>query len=165
MKILWAAALGVLLTAGGAFATAQEGDVLIFEGKRHRLLSNPLESYLLERKAYPMFEVRRTSNWRGYVATWKIEDGTFYLIGLAAWVRGKKVDVRYVFPGHKGKTKATWYSGALRVPQGKMLRYVHMGYGSVFERDLIFTIREGKVVRMEIIKNTKIYSPRKAPDK
>jgi len=50
---------------------------------------------------------------------------------------------------------ADWYSGKLRVPDGKEIAYVHMGYGSVYERDLIFTVADGKVQGPEVIENKK----------
>jgi hypothetical protein len=38
-----------------------------------------------------------------------------------------------IFSGAKKSVKATWYSGTLIVPDGKMLHYVHMGYETVYE--------------------------------
>jgi hypothetical protein len=40
---------------------------------------------------------------------------------------------------------AHWYSGTLRIPRGKLLRYVHGGYGSVYERDEMVQIERGVV--------------------
>jgi len=42
---------------------------------------------------------------------------------------------------------ASWYSGMLRVPQGKELNYVHGGFGSLSERDLIIAVESGVVIR------------------
>lgn len=41
---------------------------------------------------------------------------------------------------------AHWYSGTIRLPQGKQLKYVHQGYGSTFERDLFLHVEQGVVV-------------------
>ena len=66
----------------------------------------------------------------------------------------KYVGLEYLFPQAKGRVAAVWFSGTLRVPQGKQLRYVHAGYHSVYERDLMITIKNGKVVGKQIIDNT-----------
>src|SRR3546814_16055167 len=39
-----------------------------------------------------------------------------------------------------------WYSGALIVPDGKRTKYVHMGYGSSYERYQVLRIAAGRVV-------------------
>jgi hypothetical protein len=56
------------------------------------------------------------------------------------------------------KVFASWFSGKLYVPYGMMLQYVHMGYESVYEKEMIFTITEGRVTGLEKRKNT--ISPR-----
>ncbi len=64
-----------------------------------------------------------TACWRGYQGTWEIVDGLFYLVGLEG---------RYQLAGDE-PLFADWFSGTLRVPSGKQLRYVHGGFGSVYE--------------------------------
>ena len=46
------------------------------------------------------------------------------------------------FPG-KGKVFADWFSGIIRAPFGEMLEYVHAGYESVFENNLLLEFKEG----------------------
>ena len=44
-----------------------------------------------------------------------------------------------------------WFSGEIRVPVGRMIQYVHMGYESTYESDLLIEIIDGLVVsRIEI---------------
>ena len=81
-------------------------------------------------------------NWRGYGATWEIESKVLYLREIDAVIcnfqefiskKCKKAELRELF-GDKyvnGMVKADWYSGELRIPDGRQLEYVHMGYGSV----------------------------------
>ena len=40
-----------------------------------------------------------------------------------------------------------------------MLRYVHMGYGSVYERDVFLRIENGKVVGEDVVDNTRSRVP------
>lgn len=58
---------------------------------------------------------------------------------------GAKVTVATIFPGFPEKVFAQWYSGTLRIPQGELLKYVHMGYGSTYERDLLLDVQWGVV--------------------
>ena len=41
------------------------------------------------------------------------------------------------------------------MPYGELLQYVHMGYGSVYERELFFAVELGKVVKESLVDNTK----------
>lgn len=150
-------------------ATAQTPDVLIYDSKTYDLFSNPLESrYNGENR--PTFWVspntQSSGNWRGYVATWEIVNNNLYLIKIDSWfcktsIRTKngcrQITLRDLFGKtvENGKVSASWFSGSLNVPDGKLLEYVHMGYGSVYERDIIFKVESGKIVKQEVIDNTK----------
>jgi hypothetical protein len=52
-----------------------------------------------------------------------------------------------------GRVFASWYSGELRVPEGKLLQYVHMGYGSVYERERFIQVKAGVVVSERVVDN------------
>jgi len=142
------------ITSGNALATAQAPDILIYEGERFALFSNPLESYYNEDNPRPSFNSHSTGNWRGYVATWKIDGDTLYLRDIKAWLNGTEVGLDTLFPEHQGKIEASWFTGKLRVPRGKELSYVHMGYASIYEQDIIISVQAGKVVKTEIIDNS-----------
>ena len=83
-----------------------------------------------------------TACWRGYVGTWEIKEGRFYLVNLNG---------RFVLEG--GPLFAYWFTGVLRIPKGKLLRYVHMGFGSVFEEELHIKIEKGIVTNTRTIDN------------
>ena len=84
-----------------------------------------------------------TACWRGYLGTWEIRDGRFYLVALAG-----RLQLRGEEP-----LAADWFSGVLRIPRGEMLQYVHMGFGSVFEEELHIRMEAGKVVSQRVISN------------
>lgn len=84
-----------------------------------------------------------TACWRRYQATWEIKSGRFYL----NYVHGV-----YRLEGDE-PLLADWFSGVLRIPRGKMLRYVHMGFGSVFEHELHIKIERGIVANSRTIDN------------
>jgi hypothetical protein len=156
-----------------AFATAQAPDVLFYDNKVYDLYSNPLESFYKNEKERPKFSiapgVMSSGNWRGYVAYWEIAEDALYLKAIDSWVCGgrpidpalekadcKKADVKKLF-GNKlgqGKIFADWFTGELRIPDGEQLQYVHMGYGSIYERDILISVKEGRIVEKKIVDNT-----------
>jgi len=135
-------------------ATAQASDLLIVGGKEFSLNTNPLETQLQKKQWRPPENAVITSaNWRGYLATWEIKDGRLFLKDVTIGVSDSKNRRDYVrksitqelYPGAT-EVFADWYTGALIVPDGKMTRYVHMGYGSSFDHYQVFRVRAGKVV-------------------
>lgn len=144
-------------TEPNLIATAQFPDLLIYKGENHRLFSNPLESFYNEKNPRPNFDATNTANWRGYLATWEIEGGILYLRAIEAKINGKSIGLKDLFPDRRDRrdgVEATWFTGKLRIPQGELIEYIHMGYESVYERDLILTIKNGRLIREEIIDNT-----------
>jgi len=132
--------------------TAQSGDTLFYKGEELRMASEPLNQYLSE-KSDIKFVSRFTSNWRGYYGTWEIINNKLYLIQLEAYIEGyEKVDLNYLFPG-QNKVFANWFSGEIRVPQGERLHYVHMGYGTLYEKDLFLVFENGKLVNQYLVDN------------
>ena len=146
------------------FATAQMPDLLIYQNETVGIFSNPLESYFNDTHPRPnaLFEFSCTGNWRGYLATWEIKDGFLYLTKL---VKGScsqdapEIPLSTLFPNQTPPIKATWFSGELIIPQGEQLQYVHMGYGSIYEKELHLTIQAGKLVKQVTIDNTKKAMP------
>lgn len=84
-----------------------------------------------------------TACWRGYIGTWEIKDGNLYLNDIIGRYR-MKTDTP-IF--------ADWFTGVLRVPEGEILEYIHMGYATVFEKELHIKIEKGKVVEEHEIDN------------
>lgn len=48
-----------------------------------------------------------------------------------------------LFPQHSGKVLADWFSGKVELPTGKLLHYIHLGYASIYEKDIILKFRNG----------------------
>lgn len=105
-----------------------------------RLLQRSSEAALANGEDSILFS---TACWRGYQGTWEIEDDVLYLVDVrGGWIlRGE------------GRLEADWFSGELRVPRGELLNYIHMGFASTYEEELILTIEEGAVVDRQVIDN------------
>lgn len=131
--------------------TAQISERLIFEGQQVPLLSNPLKDFFALGGINPGFEFSSTALWRGYVGTWEVLNDRIYLVELRGTLKsGDDATLESVFPGFKDRVFAHWFSGRLRIPQGKRLEYVHMGYASTYERDVLLTLQNGVVLTKEI---------------
>ena len=151
---VWVVCVVMLVFTGILGATAQEPDVLFYKGKKHGILTNPLEDLF---KSNPQIKERlddarfnrveyvgSSANWRGYVAMWKINKRKLYLTGLE--LVDEHSVFKEVFPG-QNKVFAEWYTGLIILPEGEMTNYVHMGYGSAFERYLVIRIKKGVVLK------------------
>jgi len=128
--------------------TAQASELLIYGGKEIRLYSNPLSLYL--RQTGISFESPSTACWRGYIGTWEIieSDGIerLYLVALSAHRSYEEIaGVSDIFPGFD-RVFAHWFTGELRCPQGALLDYVHGGYASTYEYDLLMDFKQGVLV-------------------
>jgi len=129
--------------------TAQVSEILIYEGKEIPLFTNPLGLYL--RNNQISFKSPHTANWRGYVGTWEILEHAgverLYLVALSAHKSHEEIiGLSDVFPGFD-KVFAHWFSGELRCPQGALLNYVHGGYASTYEYDLLMEFKQGILVK------------------
>lgn len=134
--------------------TAQAHENLIYEGEETSMVSCPplpaghprivvLSPKEAHAKDLPPV-VTSTACWRGYIGSWEIRDGVLYLT---------RVQGRYEMLGDE-PLLADWFSGVLRVPRGELLRYVHMGFESVYERDLYVKVEGGRVVASWTVDNS-----------
>lgn len=137
-----------------ALATAQIPDRILIDGQDYALQTNPLESWLAASEWKPPEEATISSaNWRGYTASWEITEGQLVLRDVTIQVvadgsgdYAPQSILGDLFPSTAAPVVADWYSGALIVPDGQMTRYVHMGYGSSYERYQVLRIAGGRVV-------------------
>jgi len=131
--------------------TAQTPDILYHRGRRHDLCTLPLEVYFsrMAKARRPRFHWFSSALGRGYVATWEIRDGWLWLIDIEGDIKAKEgripASLSLLFPRRKGPVKATWMSGELRCPEGRDLNYVHCGFGTLVERDRLFSISRGQI--------------------
>ena len=134
--------------------TAQIHEILIYEGEELSMAYCPpipeghprIVQVEVDKREYDPQEGKflfSTGCWRRYQGSWEVKGGRFYLTGL----RGL-----YQLVGDE-PLLADWFSGILRIPRGKLLQYVHMGFGSVYEKELHVKIEQGVVVSSRMIDN------------
>ena len=139
--------------------TAQAGERLIFKGEETWMAAEPLNQYLQNVNDIK-FVSPSTACWRGYYGQWEIKDDKLYIVELKAYLEGyREVGLDYLFP-RQNEVFANWFSGEIRMPQGEMLDYVHMGYASLYERDLILVFENGLLTNEYVIDNKEEYQDR-----
>ncbi len=134
--------------------TAQVHETLIYEGEETSMTScpplpvghprlTPAGSPGMTTKQGVPGVVFSTACWRRYVGTWEVRGGRLYL-----------KDVQGLYELAEGEPLfADWVSGWLVVPQGELLQYVHMGFESVYERELHLRVEAGVVVGTRVLDN------------
>lgn len=148
-----ALALLVLAFAATAHSTAQISETLMHNGTEQMMFSTPLESYFDREHPRPdhILHMGSTACWRGYAGKWEIKDGTLWLNALNRCHGKEEIPLAEIFPGQEGPLKATWFTGSLKIPQGRQTMYVHMGFASQYERWLYIEIEKGRVVRETVV--------------
>lgn len=135
--------------------TAQLPDCLRYQNKWYRLCTLPMDTCSVVR--INRYELHcHTALERGYVADWVIEDGRLWLVeirGAFDEPNRTPISTKTYFPDVPVPVFAFWYSGTLRCPIGKRLRYVHYGFESIHERDLLLKIERGHLVRASLRTN------------
>ncbi len=128
----------------------QVPECLKYEGDWYALCSLPLETYLDSLSERPSFYATPTCLDRMYIGYWRIEEQRLFLMELVAHDReGNAITLQHLFPGTELPIWADWFSGELRCPMGKRLKTILIGFESVYEADLLLTIREGRLMGVE----------------
>mgnify|MGYP000588961918 CR=1 FL=1 len=134
--------------------TAQMAEILYYEGDKISMCSNPLSQYFSMAGVESTFESNCTALWRGYIGTWEIVEERLYLTVLKGILNnGDEACLSSVFPDFPDRVFAHWYSGTIRITQGRLLEYRHAGYASTYERDLFFDIEKGLVTETRVQEN------------
>jgi hypothetical protein len=128
--------------------TAQISESLRHEGEDVAMCTNPLDTFFEMGGHRPDFDCNCSALWRGYVGRWEVLGDRLYLLALEGQLKdGTYASLETVFPNFRERVFAHWYSGTVRIPRGKQIKYVHGGYASVFEQDLFMTFDRGVLSR------------------
>lgn len=157
----------LLLTTFGlkGFATAQIPDILIYNGDTVSIFSNPLEQLpninSLRTNLFNDNKKRwNTGCWRQYQAQWTIINNQLYLTAVYSCNYQEdnvQADLKLLFPDkyENGKVKADWVTANILSPQGKQLDYVHSGYESLYEKEVVFEVVSGQLKGTTTFDNSK----------
>lgn len=133
--------------------TAQLPEMILYNNKIYGMATEPLEKYLQEKKDIE-FRFFCSACWRSYIGAWEIKDNMLFLCSIAMYLVGyeEPVGIDVLFPNRQ-KVFAEWFSGEIRIPEGKMLHYVHRGYESIYEKDIFLDIHHGKLTGKREVEN------------
>jgi hypothetical protein len=142
-----------------AFATAQESDYLIHDGKTYRLIVNPMgqffEKFPEKRPKTPLWS---SSRWRDYVATFEIIQNELWVVEIKVKkptknLPAKKFDfgtdvnvIKDCLDG-KDKMKIDWFTDILIIPRGEMIVPVRMDYASTYAHYKLIKIENGNYIK------------------
>jgi hypothetical protein len=134
--------------------TAQVTDTLIYNDEKLALCAELLGEYLAILGHDTPFKAPNTACWRGYVGQWVICNDRLYITALRGWIKDRtEVDLSYLFPDYPKKAFAHWVNREIKTTRGKLLDYVHGGFESVYEEELLFEIEYGVIKSVTIKKN------------
>lgn len=139
------------------YTLAQAPDIIIINNDTFDLYSNPLNKLFKtkSKKRILRFDCKNRMCTRGYVATWRIRNDSLFLVKINncrfTCDTFQNVDLQKVFK--TAEPFANWVTGKLRIPKGKMIRFVPEGYKTLFEQDDILIIHKGKLKQTKSIKH------------
>ncbi|MEN6363376.1 MAG: hypothetical protein ABFC90_12180 [Bacteroidales bacterium] len=141
---------------------AQIGDKILYNGQIHSLASEPLSPYLFTNKIEKLFSGISSACYRGYCATWRIENKNIYLLNIESPYSIKdentdKIDepisaMNKLFPGQT-EVFAHWVNGKIKIQSGEVLQIVNTGYESVYEKDIFLKFENGVLVDEKVVLN------------
>lgn len=123
--------------------TPQIGEIFLLENEQYIIEELPLHPYFLRLKNPPYFTPPSPTCWRGYYGKWQMIDNKLYLINFRGYVDNfDEVDLHYLFPNQE-QVEADWFSGVIKVPQGKVLLWSETLCASIYEEYLHLTFKNG----------------------
>lgn len=113
-------------------------------------------AFFVKKELRPETEVRSSGNWRGYIATFSINEDYLVVSDITIAKRDPNKEHSYLresvflktFPNESDR-KMDWFTGLLVVPLGKRTRYVHLSYASQYENYLLIRIKDGLVLESD----------------
>ena len=132
--------------------TTQIPDVIYYQDRRRQLMATPLEAYFQQGAARPDIDGSFSALWRGYIATWRLDEGHLYLVHLKPGMAdGAKFTVGTLFPGQGRRVFASWFTGRLRIAEGRCLASMSGGFMSAHEREILVEVVGGQAVETRIL--------------
>ena len=181
MRVLLLAPLVLCVATRAAWATGQVPERIVVNGQLHELYSTPLAP-LLERRedlegSFPSWS---TGCWRGYVGSWQVIGDRLELVAMThgddpPWpgfrsddssdVTGREHDaLPLLFGDRRPPFLATWYTGELRVPITARWSYVHMGFATTWERELVLDVVRGRIQGRRVLDRRELMKGRSKED-
>jgi len=126
--------------------TIQISETLLYRGENHYIDDYPLNQYFELAEIVNSYaggaDVCDSYCWNGYIASWSVEKNRLYITDLRSTGRNPVASLETLFPHNGGKVFAHWYSGAIKLPRGKVVARDELDQ-DVYERSLILIFLNG----------------------
>lgn len=142
--------------------TAQAHEGLRFRDRDTSMAACPLNQAFGPDFPRPAFRMLSTANYRGYVGWWEVRDDLLHLTALEGRVAAgppeepqvRTVTLHDLFPHAPADgVFADWCTDWLPVRWGKMMKYVHAGFASEYERELFLGVFGGYLIAVHDVTN------------
>lgn len=155
MKSILSFIIFTVLITNQLFATEQESDIMYYDGEKLTVdvgwgHPSPLETYFRQNGIQYPFQMLSTANYRGHIATWKVENKKFYITEVA--IEDKKfkpskfqIQSKQSSLSTKNKVFADWFSGVLVCQKRKKKDYWKVEY------TLYCHVKNGEIQKVEKI--------------
>ncbi len=145
-------------------ATPQDSEILVYNNDTTWINYFPLEKLrkvdqTIDKNLNKYFEWSVSTNWRGYIGTWLIENDSLFLTSLETDFSHEKIDLSKIFDGSylcNNKVYAFWYSEKINTDWGDFLGYEENLDSDIYEDRLVYSanllceVIFGKVINLEI---------------
>jgi len=165
LMLLLAVALYQFASSSSAVKNAlthQTPDLLIIESDTVGIFSNPLEAIFNNDYQRPddIFgdDCSTTDCWRGYIGLWELSRDSLFLTDILSCCSEKSLgenELTELTQGRfqDGRAFADWVSHKILIPIGERLFYQHMGYNSVYEKEVHLDFLNGILVNTDTLNN------------
>ncbi len=137
--------------------TAQALDTVFYQGERTYTTSSPLAGFARDNPNFPPFVVLCSGNWNGYSPSWLIRAEKLYLLSVDGFLEceggTRNATLADIFPGCQDMRLADWYSGAMDIPRGEIIKRAFNYAPPVHEQTARLHIQNGLVTHIEMIDN------------
>ncbi|NDV79145.1 hypothetical protein [Dysgonomonas sp. 511] len=159
MKKLVSLSLFFFISYLAVYATIQIPDKLIYNGKEYNPGNFYLEDFFIKNPdKKPDFQLTSTALWRGYIATFEIEDDQLFLTNVET-ISYNETDSTYhinytsvlhtIFPDSK-RVKADWFTGIFWGGKNKEKSPMPFEY----DEYCMFEIKDGNIVKEKNLKRS-----------
>ena len=132
------------------YGTEQIGDKLIINNDTSWIEATPLEDYLEDKDSRLfgdiLLEGECTALWRGYVATWKIENDSLFLVRIQLdYCSNNPIDYNISKEFNSDIVYAYWVNRTIRKPEGRFIQHGYY-YDPIHEGEIIYSFENGLLV-------------------
>ncbi len=145
--------------APDARATDQVRELIVVDGRYQKLdqFVEPLKPWLSGLPERPWRnEILSTNCWRGYMATWLLENDRLFLLAIhrqgSGKVRWVEVPLAPIF-GEAHPVPADWYTGSFAVPLGSVVSRLRWNRFTIHPKTLHVEIVKGRVTKRRVHDN------------